>query len=104
VGGKSGLSLAFSKLIKKAGIKSRLLRPHRRTDTPTRRHKVSSLTFHSFRHTINSSLANEGVSEELRMKILGHSDRAVHAKYTHHEEQALREAMAKLPKLVYSKS
>jgi integrase len=99
VGGKSGLSLAFSRLVAKAGIKSRLLRPHKTTENPTRRHKVRSLTFHSLRHTANSWLANEGVSEELRMKILGHSDKTIHAKYTHHDEKALREAIAKLPRL-----
>jgi integrase len=99
VGGKSGLSLAFSRLVAKAGIKSRLLRPQKSTETTTRRHKVRSLTFHSLRHTANSWLANEGVPEELRMKILGHSDKSIHAKYTHHDEKALREAIAKLPRL-----
>ena len=102
VPGKSGLSLSFSKLVTKAGIKSRLLRPHKSTEMPTRSHKVRSLTFHSLRHTATSCLANEGVPEDIRMKVLGHSDKAVHAKYTHHDEKALREAMTKLPKLSFS--
>jgi hypothetical protein len=42
------------------------------------------------------------VPEDIRMKVLGHSDKAVHAKYTHHDEKALREAMTKLPKLSFS--
>jgi len=33
------------------------------------------------------------------MKLVGHSDKAVHAKYSHHDERALREAIGKLPKL-----
>lgn len=102
VPGKSGLSLAFSRIVTKAGIKSRLLRPHKSTGMPTRSHRVRSLTFHSLRHTATSCLANEGVPEDVRMKVLGHSDKAVHAKYTHHDERALREAMAKLPKLSLS--
>jgi integrase len=102
VPGKSGLSLAFSKIVTKAGIKSRLLRPHKSTEMPTRSHRVRSLTFHSLRHTATSCLANEGVPEDIRMKVLGHSDKAVHAKYTHHDEKALREAMTKLPKLSFS--
>jgi len=102
VAGKSGLSLAFSRIVTKAGIKSRLLRPQKSSGMPSRSRRVRSLTFHSLRHTATSCLANEGVPEDVRMKVLGHSDKAVHAKYTHHDERALREAMAKLPKLSFS--
>ena len=102
VAGKSGLSLAFSRIVTKAGIKSRLLRPQKSSGMPSRSRRVRSLTFHSLRHTATSCLANEGVPEDVRMKVLGHSDKAVHAKYTHHDERALREAMAKLPKLTFS--
>ena len=99
VPGKSGLSLRFSKIVSSAGIKSRLLRPQKHTEALTRRHKVRSLTFHSLRHTATSWLANEGVPDDVRMKLVGHSDKAVHAKYSHHDERALREAIGKLPKL-----
>jgi integrase len=102
VPGKSGLSLSFSRLVAKAGIKSRLLRPHKNTEMPTRSHKVRSLTFHSLRHTATSCLANKRVPADIRMKLAGHSDKAVHARYTHHEEQVLREAIEMLPPLVYS--
>ena len=99
VPGKSGLSLSFSKIVARAGIKSRLLRPQKNTEALTRRHKVRSLTFHSLRHTATSWLANEGVPDDVRMKLVGHSDKAVHAKYSHHDERALREAIGKLPTL-----
>jgi integrase len=99
VPGKSGLSLSFSKIVTRSGIKSRLLRPQKSTEALTRRHKVRSLTFHSLRHTATSRLANEGVPDDVRMKLVGHSDKAVHAKYSHHDERALREAIGKLPKL-----
>jgi integrase len=99
VPGKSGLSLSFSKIVTRSGIKSRLLRPQKSTEALTRRHKVRSLTFHSLRHTATSWLANEGVPDDVRMKLVGHSDKAVHAKYSHHDERALREAIGKLPKL-----
>ena len=99
VPGKSGLSLSFSRIVSSAGIKSRLLRPQKHTDALTRRHNVRSLTFHSLRHTATSWLANEGVPDDVRMKLVGHSDKAVHAKYSHHDERALREAIGKLPKL-----
>jgi len=102
VPGKSGLSLSFSKLVAKAGIKSQLLRPHKNTEMPTRSHRVRSLTYHSLRHTAISYLANEGVPDDVRMKALGHSDKAVHARYTHHDEKTLRDAVEKLPKLNFS--
>src|SRR4030095_6925535 len=58
---------------------------------------VSSLGFHSLRHTFASVLANNGVNEETRMKLTGHSTREVHALYTHHEEQLLRAAIEVIP-------
>ena len=33
---------------------------------------VRSLTFHSLRHSFNSAMANAGVSQEIRMKLIGH--------------------------------
>jgi integrase len=51
------------------------------------------------RHSFSSILANAGVSEELRMTIVGHTTRAIHAKYTHHELKRLRDAIALLPRL-----
>jgi len=99
VSGKSGISLSFYKLMEEAGIKNTLLRSQESTKMLTKSHKVHSLTHHSLRHTVISNLANEGVHDDVRMKALGHSDKAIHARYTHHDERALREAIGKLPKL-----
>ena len=57
----------------------------------------SSLSFHSLRHSFNSALANAGVAQELRQKLTGHASKAMNAKYTHHEIDALRGAVALLP-------
>jgi len=100
--GKSGLSVGFSKIMKVAGIKNTLLRPRESTKTLTRSHEMHALSHHSLRHTCNSWLSNEGVPEDVRMKVVGHSDKAVHARYTHHDEKTLRDAVAKLPKLNFS--
>ena len=97
VPGQSGLSLRFSSLVEKAAIKNTLLRPESKNLARSRR--VRGLTYHSLRHSAISALANEGVPEEIRMKISAHSDRVVHAKYTHHEERILRDSVAKLPHL-----
>lgn len=56
-------------------------------------------TFHSFRHTFTSWLRNAGVSEEDRMALTGHSTRDSHAIYSHADEKAGRNAIAKLPSL-----
>jgi len=55
--------------------------------------------FHSLRHTFTSWLRKAGVSEEDRMTLTGHSTRDSHAIYSHADEQAGRDAIAKLPSL-----
>jgi integrase len=94
-GGKSGLSMAFSRLMERANVRGEIV--HQRRGESGR--SVNTLGFHSLRHTFTSILANEGVSEELRMKIAGHSTRDAHAGYTHHEIATLRAAVEKLPQL-----
>ncbi len=58
---------------------------------------TSSLSFHSLRHSFVSALANAGVAPELRQKLSGHADEKTHARYTHHEIEILRAAVAKMP-------
>jgi integrase len=55
--------------------------------------------FHSLRHTFTSWLRNAGVSEEDRMALTGHSTRESHQIYSHADEKAGRDAIAKLPSL-----
>ena len=95
-GGKSGLSMAFKRIMEKAKIKGRTLR-HREKDSAGR--TQSSLSFHSLRHSFNSAMANAGVSQEIRQKLTGHSSAKMNTKYTHHELEPLRAAIATLPKI-----
>jgi integrase len=60
---------------------------------------VSALSFHSLRHSFTSALANAGVAEELRMALTGHVTRDIHRTYTHHELEALRDAVSVLPRI-----
>jgi integrase len=93
-GGRTGLSRAFARIMARAKIEGSVTR------TATREGRtVRSLTFHSLRHSFSSAMANAGVSEELRMKLTGHTTRAIHQKYTHHEIEPLRAAVAQIPKL-----
>lgn len=90
-GWHSGLSNQFAAVMVKAGIEG-----------VKRRHGdngrlLSTLSFHSLRHSMNSELANAGVAQELRMKLTGHTRAATNATYTHHEAAVLRAAVEKMP-------
>ena len=89
-GGKHGLSESFKRIMRRAKI-----------DTETVKGKgtrnFSRRTFHSLRHSFNSELANAGVTQEVRMKLTGHSSQAMNSRYTHLELQALRQAVANVP-------
>jgi integrase len=91
----SPLSKQFGELIALANIDRGVIR--KRTTYGGR--SVSALSFHSLRHSFSSILANAGVSEERRMALTGHSTRDMHQKYTHHQLEQLRDAIALLPRL-----
>ena len=61
--------------------------------------KFSTLSFHSLRHSFTSALANAGVAPDLRMKLTGHLTADVHARYSHHDLETLKAAVAVLPGL-----
>jgi integrase len=90
----SPLSKYFRKLMKQARIEEPIIRERSGAGR-----KVYGLSFHSFRHTFNSILANADVSEEMRMALTGHKSRDVHRRYTHRELERLREAAALLPRI-----
>lgn len=58
---------------------------------------VNAHSFHSLGHSFNSAMANAGVSQEVRMKLTGHSDAATNKGYAHHELEPLRAAIAMIP-------
>lgn len=89
-GGKHGLSESFKRIVRKAGIDPMVV-PGKGIRNFTKR------TFHSLRHSFNSALANAGVAEEVRMKLTGHSSKAMNTRYTHLEVGKLKEAMTALP-------
>jgi integrase len=93
-GGKSALSGMFAALMADAKVVGDALR-----EGKGRGRKTSSLSFHSLRHSCVSTMANAGVSKELRQALSGHSDDASHKRYTHHELEQLRAAIAKIPSL-----
>lgn len=67
--GKSGLSMAFKRIMAMAGIKDEISR--KRAGKEGR--GVSLLSFHSLRHSFNSAMANAGVAPEVRQLLSGHA-------------------------------
>jgi integrase len=93
-GGKSGLSMAFKRIMERAKIKGRLLR-----EATGEGRSQSSLSFHSLRHSFNSAMANAGIAQEIRQKLTGHMSAEMNKVYTHHELEPLRAAVAAIPSL-----
>lgn len=63
--------------------------------------KLRHYRFHDLRHTHNTRLMEAGVMQEVRMALMGHSNRdKVHATYTHVELPVKRIAIAKLEEWV----
>ena len=93
-GGKSGLSMAFRRIMERAEIKGRLLR-----EANGEGRSQSSLSFHSLRHGFVSAMANAGVAQELRQKLTGHASAQMNAQYTHHELESLRVAVSVIPSI-----
>ncbi len=90
-GGNDGLSYRFGLYMDELGIDRRPLIMVDRGKELVEVEQIKS--FHSFRHTLNSTLANNNVNQEIRMGITGHSDERVNNIYTHHDKQVRREAI-----------
>lgn len=89
IAGRSGLSRQFLDIVREAGLDAGMEEEKREG----KRRRFTAKTFHSLRHGFVSSMANAGVSKELRMKLAGHTTEAVASKYTHHETRILRQAV-----------
>jgi site-specific recombinase XerD len=94
VGGSSGLSRQFRKIMKKAGIAGRVIRYGKGAGR-----RIESLSFHSLRHSFNSALANAGVSQELRQALIGHASARDNERYTHRQISLLRTAIEQVPRI-----
>jgi integrase len=93
--GKSGLSMAFKRIMERAGIAAGVIRERKGIAGRS----VSALSFHSLRHSFNSALANAGVPQELRMKLTGHSSADMNTVYSHHELETIRAAVRTIGRL-----
>jgi integrase len=93
--GKSGLSQMFKRVMEQAKVRGEIVRERQGESGRS----VSTLSFHSLRHTLVSLMANAGVPVEVRQKFTGHASAEMNQHYTHHEIATLRAAVEKLPTL-----
>jgi integrase len=99
VGGRTGLSRQFKDIMTRARIDDGRIEPEREDGQTTKGRAFSKLSFHSLRHAFVSDLANAGVTEELRMKLSGHTTESSHQLYTKLQLRTLADAINKLPSL-----
>jgi len=90
--GRRGLSETFKKIMRKAGLDLQ-------TVHGAGNQMFSRRTFHALRHSFTSALANQDVPQEVRMLLSGHKTEGEHRKYTHHQLETLKKAVAKMPGL-----
>lgn len=89
-GGAHGLSESFGRIVKKAGIDSQKIMGKGKIH-------FNRLSFHSLRHSFNSAMAEGGVSQEIRMRLTGHSSFGMNDRYTHTGNKPLEDAIDTLP-------
>ena len=94
VGGKTGLSLTFRDIIDAAGVQYAT-----KLAGGPRGRKVHAVGFHALRHSFNTHLAELGVSQEIRMQLIGHASKKVNDRYTHVQLATRKAAIEKLPTL-----
>lgn len=95
--GRRGHSETFKAIVRKAGLDLQAVKGGGNR-------MISKRSFHALRHSYVSGLHNNGVSEALAKAMTGHKSSAIHARYTHHELEPMREAIAKLPGLKAAKA
>jgi len=88
--GKSGLSMAFKRLMKRANVSAGVAR---QAMAGGRGRSTSQKSFHSFRHFAATQLAAAGVRAEVARQITGHIDVDTHANYVNADLDVLRLAV-----------
>jgi len=91
VGGRTGLSSQFFRLMETAGVDRQIVQAAKR--------RFSKKSYHALRHSFASALANAGVSADIRMRLSGHKTFDIHQRYSHFELESLRAGITALPPL-----
>jgi len=88
--GKSGLSMAFRRIMDGAKISAGVAR---QATEKGRGRTTSQKSFHSLRHFAATQLASNGVRGDIARAITGHADAETHANYVTPDLDALRGAV-----------
>ena len=99
-GGHTGLSRQFRLILLEAKILKEPKTKVRRKKGSVARAQ-SEYSFHSFRHTFKSMLANKGVPSEVYDTLSGHSKPSVAEAYVHRNLEVLEEAISRLPDIPF---
>jgi integrase len=91
----SGLSAAFSDIMKKAGVEGKLIRESKGGKSKD----VRGLSFHSLRHGAASSVFNQAALKEVARRVTGHTEKGSLNRYLHADLQAIREASKLIPRI-----
>jgi integrase len=95
IGGKSGASMCFRRIMDRAGVPAGL----GRAAAGKAGRSVSLRSFHSLRHSHITALAGAGVGIEIRQKLVGHASEKQNLHYSHPDFERLRAAVDCLPGL-----
>lgn len=98
-GRTSTVSNQFTKLLEKAGLRSKTNHQKNKNGRGVLR-EIHPLSFHSLRHTSVTALHEAGIPPASVEQFVGHDSTAVNRIYTHIGENALRVAANALPKLM----
>jgi integrase len=88
--GKSGLSMAFKRLMERAKVSAGIARQAKEDGSGR---TTSQKSFHSLRHFAATQLAANGVRAEVARQITGHADAEEHANYVTADLDSLRIAV-----------
>lgn len=91
--GKSGLSMAFKRIMVRASVSAGVAR---QGSGEGRGRTTSKKSFHSLRHFAATQLAASGVRAEIARQITGHLDADTHANYVNADVAALGRAVRKI--------
>lgn len=82
-GGVGGLSVAFVRLMKAAGIGPDVRGAMPAAEGKSKGRSLSRLSFHSLRHTFVTRLSRADVSADVRREMAGHASDEIHRRYLH---------------------
>jgi integrase len=98
--GKIGsLSNQFYKILTRAGLVADRSHKKKEEGDGSPKRAVSTISFHSLRHTATSLMKNAGVNSAIVQEFVGHQSKAVSQSYTHIASEALEAAAKVLPDL-----